>query len=377
MARFIVSGGILRYPLAGHAQWILGWLVGLQRLGHEVHYVERAGWKDACFDPETWESSDDCSYGARFIRATLTPHGLQDRWSYQDLSGRYLGMSEADLGRAFSQADCYVALWTEWHERAETVPVRVFFDAEPGLNQIRMELGQLDADRAFDRYYTVGLNVGTKRSSAPTAGRSWQTMPSTVLVSDFPHAPPVADAAYVSIMNWQSHRNIEYNGVTYGQKDIEFAKFTSLPRLVSAPFELSVAGPAPRDELEANGWNLIAPYEPTKSIASYKAFLAGSRGYFGVAKNVFVATNSGWLGTDAAYSLASGRPVILQDTGFGDHLPTGEGLFAVRDATEAAMAIAEVERDYSRHSAAARAIATEYLDTSVVLPRFLDELGIE
>ena len=376
MARFIVSGGLLRYPLAGHAQWILGWLVGLQRMGHEVHYVERALWPDSCFNPETWEMSDDCSYGAGFVRSILTDHGLQERWSYQDLAGRYVGLTERDVIRAFSEADCYIALWTEWHDEAESVPIRVLFDGEPAFNQIKMEHGQLDPDHAYDRYYTVGLNIGTANSSAPTAGRTWQPMLTPTLVSDYVQAPTADHSGYVGIMNWQSHREVEFDGKTYGQKDLEFGKFISLPTLVDVPFVLSVAGQAPREELISNGWTLISPYEPTKTITSYKRFLAGSRGYFGVAKNVFVATNSGWLGTDAGYSLASGRPVVLQDTGFSDHLPTGTGLFAVRDVDEAAQAIDEIERDYQLHSDAARAIAYEWLDFRVVLPRFLEDLGL-
>ena len=371
-----MSGGVLRYPLAGHAQWILGWLVGLQQLGHEVHYVERAGWPDACFNPETWEMSDDCSYGASFIQTLLTDYSLQDRWSYQNFDGRYVGMSELDVARAFARADCYLALWAEWHDQAESVPLRVLLDGEPGFNQIQIENGALDGGHAYDMYYTVGLNIGTTNSSAPTGGRTWHHTLTPILVSDFVRAPDTAHGGYVGVMNWRSHREVEFDGKIYGQKDLEFEKFMSLPTLVDVPFILAVAGDAPRKELIANGWTLISPYEATKTIGSYKSFLSDSRGYFGVAKNVFVATNSGWLGPDAGYSLASGRPAIVQDTGFSDHLPTGTGLFAVRDADEAARAIREIECDYTRHAHAARGIAREWLDSGVVLSRFLGELGL-
>ena len=109
---------------------------------------------------------------------------------------------------------------------------------------------------------------------------------------------------------------------------------------------------------------------------SWRDYLCGSRGEFSVAKNVFVQTHSGFFSDRSAAYLASGRPVVLQDTGFSEHLPCGEGLLAVNDVTEAAAAIEEVSGDYPRHSRAARALAAEFLDAQVVLGRFLRELGI-
>jgi glycosyltransferase involved in cell wall biosynthesis len=99
-------------------------------------------------------------------------------------------------------------------------------------------------------------------------------------------------------------------------------------------------------------------------------------GEFGVCKNVFVATDSGCFSERSAAYLASGRPVVMQDTGFSQHIPCGRGLFAVRDVDEAAAAIEEINRDYSRHSQWARELAMEYLDASKVLGKFLSELGV-
>jgi hypothetical protein len=112
------------------------------------------------------------------------------------------------------------------------------------------------------------------------------------------------------------------------------------------------------------------------SFDSWRDYIRASRGEFSVCKNVYVATNSGWFSDRSACYLASGRPVVMQDTGFSAHLPCGRGLFAVRNAEEAAAAIAEINGNYQRHSRAARALASEFLDTGIVLRKFLRELGV-
>ena len=104
--------------------------------------------------------------------------------------------------------------------------------------------------------------------------------------------------------------------------------------------------------------------------------MQASKGEFGVAKNVFVATNSGWFSDRSAAYLATGRPVVLQDTRFSQHLPCGEGLFAVNNVEEAAWAIEEATGNYIRHSKRAREIAGEHLETKQVVGRFLGELGL-
>jgi hypothetical protein len=89
-----------------------------------------------------------------------------------------------------------------------------------------------------------------------------------------------------------------------------------------------------------------------------------------------VKTRSGWFSDRSAAYLASGRPVVLQETGFSLHLPCGEGLFAVETVDQAAAALDTVSGDYERHSRRAREIAAEFLDARVVLGKFLDEIGL-
>jgi hypothetical protein len=178
-------------------------------------------------------------------------------------------------------------------------------------------------------------------------------------------------------MNWKSHDLIHYRGRTFGQKDIEFEKFFSLPRLINTPLEIAVSGrQTPISRLKQAGWRVRDAHEVTATSESFKTYLRTSQGEFSVAKNVFVATSSGWFSDRSAAYLASSRPVILQDTGFSAHLPCGRGLFAVRTAEEAAAAIETIASNFDAHARAAREIAAEYLDAPVLLRRFLNEIGV-
>ena len=106
----------------------------------------------------------------------------------------------------------------------------------------------------------------------------------------------------------------------------------------------------------------------------YLRFVQGSWAEFGLAKAGYVVAGSGWFSDRSACYLASGRPVIAQDTGFGRRLPTGSGLFAFSTAEDVVAAFAELERDYDRHRVAARALAVEYLDSDRVLASLLERL---
>jgi hypothetical protein len=178
-------------------------------------------------------------------------------------------------------------------------------------------------------------------------------------------------------MNWQSYEPVHYRGVDYGHKDVEFGKFIRLPGETAVPLELAVSGKKiPRDRIRENGWRVRDAHAVTISFDSFSRYIRDSRGEFGVCKSGFVVTRSGWFSDRSAAYLASGRPVVLEDTGFGSHLPCGEGLFAVGSAGEAAAAIDEIETRYELHARRAREIAEEYLDARKVMGAFLEEIGV-
>lgn len=380
MARILVGSWMVRYPLGGNLSWSLQWLVGFHRLGHEVYLVEKGGFPNACFDPARNVMSDDCSYGMEVVDKLLRRFGMENRICYVDEQGRYHGLSKQTVESLFRSAELFADIGTHgaWMEEAEKTGATILVDGEPGFTQMKME-SALAAGKTlpeYDHYFSNGANIGTPASSAPTAGKTWRPLFNPVVPELFEPVAADADAAFTTVMNWQAHEPFRYGGVVYGQKDVEFAKFENLPNRTAARLEVAVAGRVPKDRLAKSGWRLRDAHEVTVSFDSYCDYIRRSRGEFSVCKNVFVATNSGWFSDRSAAYLASGRPVVLQDTGFSAHLPCGRGLFAVRTVEQAADAINEIEGDYKSHSRWAREIAAEYLDASTILGGLLKNLGI-
>jgi hypothetical protein len=90
-----------------------------------------------------------------------------------------------------------------------------------------------------------------------------------------------------------------------------------------------------------------------------------------------VKTACGWFSDRTTRYLASGRPTLVQDTGFSEILPVGDGLVAFRTLEEAVERAADIAARYAEHAAAARRVAEEHFDARRVLPRFCEQAGIE
>jgi hypothetical protein len=382
MATIVLSSFVIRQPVGGVLSNNLQLLTGLERLGHEVYLVEKSGYEDSCFDPELRRSSDDCSCGTQRVAALLERHGLAGRWCYVDAGGAYHGMDRGRVEEVVGSADLFIdrGLHGTWDDEAAGVPLHVLMDPDPGFRQIKMQ-AEIDRGRAvpsYDAYYTYGHNIGTDRSAAPTAGVHWRHLFHPVDTCLYPDvAPPGEGTPCTTVMNWRALEVLDHDGRSFGMKDRRFPKFIELPRLVDVPMEVAVEGRGvPVDELCREGWLVASAVEVGSGYDYYHRYLRASLAEFSVVKDVYAALSVGWFSDRSAAYLAHGRPVIVEDNGISDHLPTGEGLFEVSSVEEAVDAIGQVRADPSKHSKAARGIAEDHLDARRVLGRFLDELGI-
>ncbi len=381
MARVILGSYMVRYPLGAVLSWALQYLTGFQKLGHEVFFVEKSGYPKSCYDPSRDVMSDDCSYGTAAVEVVLSRIGMGGKWCFVDAAGLHYGLSRERVQAVFDSADLFVDMGTHgaWLDEAARTGMRVLVDGEPGFTQMKMQKA-LAAGRtlpSYDFYYSNGRNIGTEQSAAPTGGKTWRPLFHPVDIATFPVVPSPADAPFTTIMNWQSYEPVKYLGETYGHKDVEFVKFMTLPTLTHSSLEIAVAGSTvPREELTGAGWRIQDPHRVTRSFDSFIDYIHRSRGEFSVCKSGYVRLNTGWFSDRGAAYLASGRPVVQQDTGFGAHLPCGQGLFAVRDVDEAAAAIDAIAGDYDRHARWAREIAAEHLDARKVLGRMLQDIGM-
>jgi len=171
---------------------------------------------------------------------------------------------------------------------------------------------------------------------------------------------------FSSVMTWQ----IESFTDVGGNKDQEFVKFIELPSRTPQRFELAINGP--QQLLRQYGWNTVDAMEVSRTPAEYRAFVQASKAEFGVAKHTYVSTRSGWFSDRTECYLASGRPALVQDTGWTAHLPSGEGLLAFSGMGEAIEGIARINGDYDRHARQAVEVARAHFDARVVLPTLLE-----
>jgi len=382
MATIILGSYMFRYPLGGMNSWVLQYLLGLKDLGHDVYFVEKYGYANSCYDPEKELMSDDCSYGLKMVSELLARFGLENNWCFVARNDIYHGLSQQRINEVFRSADLFIDMGSHgsWAEESDKVSLNVLIDGEPGYTQInwarKIEEG-INVPQ-YDRYFTNGKNIGNTDNLVPTLGLKWEHIYSPVSTMLFPFTNPVVtNAPYSTVMNWQSHDPVKYNGMEYGQKDIEFKKFIVLPKFTNVSMEVAVSGKnIPKQSLTENRWVVKNGKNVTLTFDAFRNYLSACRAEFSVCKNVFVANNTAWFSDKSAAFLACGKPVVLQDTGFSKHLPVGIGLFAINDMMGAREAILEIEKNYDRHSHAAREIACEYLESKKVMKQFLNELGI-
>jgi hypothetical protein len=376
----LVSGMIAGDPHQGGATWaVLQYPLGLRRLGHEVVLVEPVAPESISPPGATLENSDNAAY----FRQVTAEHGLEGS-SALLLTGttETIGLSYEHLRERARDIDVLVnisGMLTDG-ELTGHAGARVYLDLDPAFNQLWHASG---IDMRFDghtHFVTVGQAVGTPGSPVPDCGRDWiPTLPPVVLEL-WPRAERVELNALTTVGHWRGYGSIEHEGLHYGQKAHSLRQFISLPTLTATDFVLAMEiHEGEKKDLEAlarNGWKLLDPLEVAGSPDQYQHFVQGSKGEIGVAKSGYVVSRSAWFSDRSACYLASGRPVIAQETGFSDFLPTGEGLFGFSTTEEALAAVAELERDYDRHADAARRLAEDQLDSDLVLGRLLERIGI-
>jgi hypothetical protein len=260
------------------------------------------------------------------------------------------------------------------------IPLRVYLDLDPAFNQLWQVAYGIDMRfGAHNRFVTVGLAIGTPDCPVPTCGLPWITTLQPLVLAHWPVAQEIVHDALTTVANFRGYGSIEYEGAFYGQKAHSLRRFIALPTRTDEAFLLALAiHPAETKDLEAlaaNRWRLVDPATVAGDPARYQAFIAGSKAEFGIAKSGYVVSRCGWFSDRSVCYLASGRPVIAQETAFSRFLPTGQGLFAFSTEDDILAAIATLRGDYARHARAARTLAVEYFDSDRVLPALLDRIG--
>jgi hypothetical protein len=330
--------------------------------------------------------TDSAAENVRFLADTFARHGLADRWVYWDsLTGDWLGMGKARADDLLANADVIVNLCGASRPDPELrrKGCLVYIETDPIFEQIKIANGDVES-RAFldshDVLFTYGVRIGDPGCVVPSGGIAWRKTHPPVVV-DLWESPAPARAPWRTIATYQNKgKDVVLGGRTYHwSKHPNFERVMDLPKRTAETLEIALvtAGEnAVRQRFLENGWKLEDPVAVSSDPEIYRGYIQGARGEFSVEKQDQTELKVGWFSDRSVCFLAAGRPCVLQDTGVGARVPTGEGLVEWDTPEEALAALERVSRDYERHCAAALRVAREHFESSVLLPPMLEAAGI-
>jgi hypothetical protein len=367
-------------PHQGGATWAaLQYVLGLQELGHNVVVIEPI--QARSIQPADRSLCE--SMNATYFRQVAADFGLtRNAALLLENSRETVGLPYDQLQSFASRADVLINVsgMLSDSELTDRIPMKAYLDLDPAFVQLWHSVYRIDMRlERHTHFITVGLALGTPSCHVPTCGKEWIHTFQPVVLTHWPRCRETRYRGLTTVGNWRGYGSVEYKGEFYGQKAHSLRELLELPRCTKEKFFLALAiHPDETRDLEVIercGWNLIDPRRVAGTPAAYRDFIQHSKAEFGLAKSGYVASRCGWFSDRSVCYLASGRPVIAHDTGFSDHLPTGEGLFAFRTMDDVVRSIDSMNDDYEHHAAAARRLAETYFRSERVLSALLQRLG--
>ena len=382
--RIVMLGTMGHVPFGGHVWVHLNWLRGLNALGHEVWYVEdHNSWP---YDPEQNSRTDDCTYAVRNIPRWLEGAGLPARWAFRLAPGKSSwNISEPQLIELYRSCDLLINMAgaTNLHEDHLVAPLKVMLHTDPGAAELQLANGHANTKAIFaqhDLIATVGENSGKPDCLLPLSGLDAKYITTRQAV-DTELWPMVFDAhavAFTTIGNWkQTGKDVKYGGEVHRwSKHYEWLKFIDLPRRTTQSFEVALnIDESDCQKLLSKGWRVVSPLVwSTDVFGAYPDYIRRSRAAWTVSKDQNTRLRTGWFSDREATYLASGKPVIAQETGFSKMLPTGRGLFQFSTMNDILAAIDVINSNYRLHCEAAREIANDYFNAEKVASRLLRDI---
>ena len=386
--RIVVMGFMGSMPIAGVIWQHIHYVVGLQRLGHDVYYIEDSA--RLPYNPETFEVTNEFDYAARLLSRLSREFGFKNRWAF---CARYLpanptaGLPFKKIQQLYRDADAILNVCgtQEFNDDLLVSDRILYIESDPGVEQIKIDKevkSTIEYLRRHRALFTFGENVGTKSFPVPAHRFKW--LPTRQpLVTDFwrtKHSPSRA-AVFTTVANWSTSglKDISWRGRNYlWSKSREFLRFVAAPKKAGETFELAtnIEHDATRKKFERNDWRLYCPLQMSVDYWLYRDYIQRSKGEFTVAKDQYVRLSTGWFSDRAVCYLAAGRPVITQETGFTKIYGGKTGLLSFRSLGEIVEAVKAINRDYAKHSRAAFEIAREFFESEKVLKSILDRAGI-
>jgi hypothetical protein len=364
----VVAGALANKAGYGGEAWVrLNWALGLERLGFDVVFVEEV------------EAPDPAPHAVRYFEAVTRRFGLE-RAALLHRGASLAGSSIESISEATRDAELLVNLSGNLRDLAlvRNCPRRVYVDLDPGYTQFWHANGMDVGLEGHDFYFTVGTRIGTAGCPVPCSGVDWQPIAPPIVLDRWP--PAVASVGrFTTVTTWRgAYGPAEHDGRIYGLKAHEFRRVRDLPQRSPFVFELALAidpaDAADRADLLDAGWH-VAPPDVASTPERFRDYVSASSAEFSVAQGIYVETQCGWFSDRTAAYLASGKPVLVQDTGFADTYRSGKGVVSFHTLDEAVAGAAEIASDYVEHCRSARALAEEHLNSDLVLERLLERVA--
>jgi len=369
--------------LAGNTWAFLQYVAGLERLGVETFWVDHQPKLDPgrAARERRAQPHEDChsiEYASGRFEAMARDFGFERRWCivYDD-HREALGLTAGELGDVAADADLLLNLGARLPAESplQEIPRRAYLDLDPGFTQVWAQQVDLGLDK-HDCFFTVGQNVGREGFPVPTAGVPWQPTFPPVVLDLWPAHVEAGCERISTVADWHGSQYAQLDGELYAGKREEFMRFLEVPKRAGRPIELALTigqhDHADLGLLLHNDWLVRDPYLYAGNLDSYREFIRFSRAEFSIAKSGYVKSRCGWLSDRTACYLASGKPAVVQSTGFEWRLPAETGLLTFETVDEAVAALAALERDYTGHARAARALAERHFDSQRVLGSLLE-----
>ena len=385
MTTIVVSSVIANKYLNGGNAWVvLSWVFGLKRLGFQVYFVEQISREGCVDDTGSVTAFADCANLAYFKQIT-EQFGLAGSAALIFEGGEQVyGLTYAELLDLAGEADLLVNI--TGHLTLEPLMRRLrrkaYVDLDPGFTQFWHAAGDAGPRlEGHDFYFTVGENIGTPACPIPTGDIRWRPTRQPVVLEHWPVSGARDQNRFTTVATWRGpYGPVQYGGKTYRLKVHEFRRFVELPGLAHQTFEIALdIHPTEEKDLDLlrhHGWLLMDPKAAVPDPYAFRRYVQTSGAEFSVAQGVYVETESGWFSDRTVRYLASGKPALVQDTGFSRNYPVGEGLVAFSTLEQAVAGAERISRDYEAHRRAARTLAEESFDSEKVLGRFVEEVGV-
>jgi hypothetical protein len=378
--RIVILGYIIRAPYGGLCWDPLQFTLGLKRLGHDVLFLEDSDDYPGCHNYKSTETAD--YKGFAFIKDLFSRYGLSDQWAYFDsLQNNWYGLAENKVKDFCSSAEIVLNIsgvnpLREWLSK---IPCRIFLDTDPLYTQVKILQDPLMLAYAKEHtcHFSIGENIGQTDCTIPVDEFNWKATRQPVVLDIWKPAPPINKGKWTTILAWKSYKTVEYKGVIYGMKDKSFADYINLPaHLPNEAFELGIScDEETKNYLVEHRWGVVNSIIPTEDPWIYKDYVIASKGEWSIAKHGFVISNCGFLSERSMNYMASGKPVVIQDTAFSKYYPTGEGLVSFTTLEEAIEGINRINADYLFHCKRAREVVEECCDHTKVLSNLLAQVS--